>query len=88
MEPAYRLSPTYEKLFSAGTGKVPKVAVNHLSFGIPVSSILTPPTMPRSGKCPECHTNLRKYQHKMSCYWEWRQKQKLVNRIVVIREPP
>lgn len=81
MEPAYRLSPTYEKLFSAGTGKVPTVAVNHLSFGIPVSSILTPPT--RKKPCPECHS---RSAHKMSCDWEWRQKRRLVNRFVVIRE--
>jgi len=40
MEPAYTTLPTS----SVGTGKVPMVAVNHFSFGIPVSSILTPPT--------------------------------------------
>lgn len=42
MDPAYKRPPN----FSVGTAKVAMVPVKHFSFGIPVSSILTPPTAP------------------------------------------
>ncbi len=46
---------------------------------------------PRKKKCPECHSDLEKGAHKMSCDYEYRmereRKRKMVNRIVIISRP-